>query len=48
LVDEITVLDEHCFVSPPGIFTDMRPTVPNEDGVLILNAYAVARARVRR
>ena len=48
LVDEIAVLDEHCFVSPPGIFTDMRPTVPNEDGVLILNAYAVARARVRR
>ena len=47
-VDEIAVLDEHCFVSPPGIFTDMRPTVPNEDGVLILNAYAVARARVRR
>jgi hypothetical protein len=48
LVDEIAVLDEHCFVSPPGIFTDMRPTVPNEDGVLILEAYAVARARVRR
>ena len=48
LVDEIAVLDEHCFVSPLRIFTDMLPTVPNEDGVLILKAYAVARARVRR